>query len=973
MSDNISTILDNMTLYLNNPALIQRDLFSHLSKVTSGKVNIVDATNPFVFNMEAVTVCIAGFMAQDVAENRKQYAFAAQLPDELYLHMSDKDYLGRFAKPSTAKAIFFFDKAEIINRMVEDPATGMKKLVIPRNTYITISEVTFSMQYPIEIRMPSHGGLQIVYINDKPSPLMALKTNVIEAVEAKSNGIDLLCFTVDLMQFSIQSLEVAPSPGAAFSVDMDVIDRFCYARVYVQNTNRTWTEIRTTHTDQVYDIAVPTAVLRLSGSNLLVRIPQIYMTSGGATKIRIDIYQTKGELNMDLGAYPTDATVITWFAIDKNDVTVFSTPLDSLRFVSVASDSRTQGGSGSMPFPELRQKVIDGATGDQVVPITNVSLASDIEDAGFSLVTNIDNVTNRALLATRAMPKPTDPNLITEAGASIEMISVSITSALTNKPVIDNGANVTITPETLYQSKNGVMSIVSDSKMAAINALTPELKALELTTGSYYYSPFHYVLDSSGLEFESRPYYLDKPTVETSAFISENDTTLLRVSTAGYVFTKNTAVTRDRMGYRLRITTSSSESFKALEDDQVFVQLAYIPPGESDRAYLNGTFAGKDPTTEERYFDFDLGTTFDVNSDHRIILNKFMMYVQEPHQSPTELTTTFDILYATNAVMSDKWTPKAVDKVLGNFLLPPQIYGITNDTITLRFGDSLKTLWAQARSVIAEMSWKRHETDKVRTYPEDVYKTDPVTGATMSVVNGELVYEILHRAGDTVLKSNGEVAYDYRIGDIVYDSFGNPVPSNPRGMEHQIDIFMIEGVYKFATEPSAVTYREELVDTVVSWVVDGLTDVREKLLEQTRLFFFPKATLGQIEVFTTDGFITSIEAAQALKVKLTVPLSVKKNKALLKNLSRTTTAIVSEYFDKETIAISEIERALKESYGDDVINVELSGLGGNKNYQVVSVVDTAKRCSIRKRLVALPDDSLIIEEDITIDPTSLRK
>lgn len=46
--------------------------------------------------------------------------------------------------------------------------------------------------------------------------------------------------------------------------------------------------------------------------------------------------------------------------------------------------------------------------------------------------------------------------------------------------------------------------------------------------------------------------------------------------------------------------------------------------------------------------------------------------------------------------------------------------------------------------------------------------------------------------------------------------------------------------------------------------------------------------------------------------------------------------------------------------------MQLSGLGGTLNLPALTILDDANRCSIRKRLVALSDDSLIVEEDVSI-------
>ena len=55
-----------------------------------------------------------------------------------------------------------------------------------------------------------------------------------------------------------------------------------------------------------------------------------------------------------------------------------------------------------------------------------------------------------------------------------------------------------------------------------------------------------------------------------------------------------------------------------------------------------------------------------------------------------------------------------------------------------------------------------------------------------------------------------------------------------------------------------------------------------------------------------------------------------------------------------------------EIYGNDAISVTVDGLGGSSNIQTVTMLNENERCSIRKKLVSLPNNVLIVEEDVNI-------
>jgi hypothetical protein len=58
---------------------------------------------------------------------------------------------------------------------------------------------------------------------------------------------------------------------------------------------------------------------------------------------------------------------------------------------------------------------------------------------------------------------------------------------------------------------------------------------------------------------------------------------------------------------------------------------------------------------------------------------------------------------------------------------------------------------------------------------------------------------------------------------------------------------------------------------------------------------------------------------------------------------------------------------LRAIYGNDVISFSLSGLGGVRNFDSITMVSEGDRCSIAKVLVALPSGELAVAEDVTVD------
>lgn len=961
-SETITALLANMEQYQYNPALIQRDILDHLEFVSSGKIQIVDPTNPFIAALESACCLTTFAISKNEALNRRQYSKVAQTYEEIYLHMSDRDYADRFASPSKTKIGLAFDQSEIMAKMVDDTVAGIRKLVIPRNTEITVSDVTFSLQYPVVIRQLAHGGLQVVYDTEVASPLLVLDTNVIDWETRRSGNIDWLYFEIEVEQFKIATVYESVSAATSIQIGTQLDDQFYYARVFYKSGSK-WVEMKTTHSDQIYDPYVPTAVVRVYDNIAIVTIPQIYITNQLVeSNVRVDFYQTKGNLSMDLGSYPLAAYSASWKAIDTAEQDVFVAPLSTMKNYQVFSTEVTTGGNDAIALDELRARVINNASGPIDLPITNVQMDVRLRKEGYEVVKNVDNITNRVFLATRQLPAPSNEKLITAASASIETMSTTIKAALQLGTVYDNESSITISPDTLYQNRNGVLNFVQTATIQNLLALAPDKRALAVTEGNFYYTPFHYVLDYSGAEFDVRPYYLDSPKAITKSFVSENDTTLLQVSTDSY------AIVRTATGYKLTVMTSSSDGFLALADDQVHAQLAYVPAGEKDYAYLNGVLIGKDESSGERVYEFDLATNYHIDSGDHLQLSKFTMYNTEPRLTGAALTTNFAILYATSAVLDTQWTPNVADEILGVHLLPDRIAAVTHEVIRLEFGKSLDTLWAKARSVIDETSYRRWETDVLRYYEKDVFETDPDTESTVFFdETGAPFFKVLHHKGDPVLDAQGVQQFHHRKGDVMLDPNGDPVVADVRGLLRQFDVMLLEGVYWFATDSTAIAYRTEMVDTFLAWMFNDLGELKKQTLDKTRLYFYPKATQGSIPVSILDGRSTTIDAGQSFVMDMYVTKSVYENDNLRKQLDKATVQIISNQLKNQTVSISAINKELSASFGDDVIDFKLSGLGDTLNLHVLTVMDDVARCSLRKRLKAQADNTLVVEEDITIN------
>jgi hypothetical protein len=875
------------------------------------------------------------------------------------------------------------DVLDLESMMVESANKSIRQVVIPRNTFFTVGGIHYSLEYPISIRKPKLADFQVVYHDDdKPSPLTPLSGNNIEyEIITAKNGLDYLRFTVPTLQFQIETRidTVSFSSGRHYSFEFE--DQFCLARVYIQTPPGIWKEIQTTHNLQVYDPNVETVCITVEGKVIRFETPLVYVQNETIKgKIRYDVYSTKGRLTTDLGRYSPEHFGATWNAIDTADITEEVKVLKEIKNIFIRSNTLVNGGRDTLSFKELRDRVMKNATGRQTLPITNAQAQVALLDKSYEIHTDIDTLTNRVFKACKSPPAPIDKTLITPASVSMSTVKIALEYSAGSVGVFDNGDSFTLSPSTLYRNKNGIVEIVSRQEYDELFASTPAKRSKLVTERSYHYSPFYYVLDATTSTFEVRPYHLSTPKIITKSFIAENYTAGVQssISHAYGVFLYeefNADGSLKDQGYLIELKTKSNSEFRKLEDNQIGIQLSFQPTNKVNPVFLMGTWVETDILTRERTFQFRLSTKFDISIDDEL---SFISFADKETAAKTKanLKQKFNVFIMVfkrdnpGAVIDEGYTPSIMDDRIGKFQLEEGIKAlvIAQETLEIEFGKSLKNLWCQSRSNVAEVKYETYQADVQALYEEDVYSCDSATGYKFNFdSNGKIIPGLLHKKGDPVLDNDGLPVYQYRKNDVVYkNGTPSPTPGYKRYLTRFVDILTIEGAYYFATDSVTAEYKKLIRDTFVTWITSELAEFEEHLLEQTKIYFNPKSNAGNVRVLTPGNLEATIESAQSLKVKLHVPPTTYNDYQLRDALIRSTISVIDEMFKSKIVSVSDIEQALKEKYRSDVLNIELEGVTGQSGYAMVTVLDEANRLGIKKKLVTLADGVLTVEEDISV-------
>lgn len=968
-------ILDSLETIRLNPGAVQRLILQDLEDSLGKKYALAEANNPVVFVMEQAVFLSTAAMQQAETLTRKQFPSLAASWNDLYAHVSDVDTVGSFATPGKVKLIVYLPLDEIKTKAVTVAnSNGLRMLTIPRHTEITVGEHSFTMQYPINIRLYRHGTISVIADTTSPSPLQTLDSNFLQYWQANIGAEPFLAIEIPILQMKLTQTSINLTSVSGFKKDVVFNDKYVYTRAFIRSDNETtWQEIYTTLSDMVYDPAKPTVALKVSPGNLQVTIPQIYFNNGLIKdNIRLDVYTTKGNSNLVLSNFQRTAFKYKWLDYDADNKNAFSAPLDNFTKLIVVSDDTVTGGVDGRTFAEQRERVIHRDAITEGLPITPRQLSSKITDLGFSKVTNLDNVTDRDYLATRLLEAPTDGSTVTGAGATIITHSISLRELASAKTVRDNGNRLTVLPNTLYQLNNGLLEIIDKDVVDVLRKpqfTTPDALTNIVNNSSFYYSPFFYVHNQDNSEYSVRPYRLDSPTITSRNYVGDNPGLLLNANSINHEL----RILPDYSGYSLWVELEANDAFKQLSPDQVHCQLSYKDPSGNNRLWVTGTMVNAiDATTgkpvNNRYvYRFDLLTNWDVDDNHCLFFNSTVMAVP--------LKADFDFVVVVKNHLPPDATLTDIDSnfkasLLNGFDYQATYVGLTHEKLSIEFGTYMKHLWQSCRSSITSDMYKVYDSDVQAVYADNVYETDQ-NGNIAINWNSELnklEYTILHHKGDLRTDEFGNPIYAHRAGDIFLDEFGQPVIiGGEKSILRLFDIFLVDGKYYFTTADSSIDYRTKFVDDIVNWSEIQLASLSKQLLERTNLYFYPKSTVGYLSVLADDGAIVNVPADQSFYIRYTVSEDVDKNTDLKATITATTAKVLlSTLRASTTRSHSDLVDALKTAMGDDVMGIELTGFM-NDLYKTISLVDQSMSPSIAKRLIASSNLTLSVEDDITVE------
>lgn len=964
MASTLKEILGELATYRYNPLAVQERMLDGLKTAMGNPddIEILDPSDPVVFSLEASVVTAAAAIEHDYACLRKAYPQAAEDYNDLYGHMSDVDYLDRFALPSTVPFTFVIGLDELKNKAVPLISRETRRLVISRDSRISIGGYPFTLQYAIELRVLPYGGIQIIYNTDIPSPIATLSSNTLQwtvrTVPKDGVPLEFIQIEIPTMQYDIVANSSQIVAGTSFRQTYAYPDKFFYARVWMRKGLK-WVELKTTHSQEVIDANEVTAQLRVRDGVLDVYIPDIYVRNGLASgEIRTDIYFTKGKLDLDLRAY-TNASEYEIKFRDLNGETPseYVSPLEVITFKQVFCNNVVSGGRNELSFADLRRRVIDNALGGRLLPISDEQLKSTLNDMGYDVTKSVDFVTDRIYHASSELLPSTIPELSTPIGTINGIFQTSYNELAKLPSVHDNGNRLTITPKTLYEERDGRVYLDTLGNVDYYKMLSPGERARIINSRRLLFTPFHYVLDNNANVFEARPYYLSKPTVDNKRFVHTNTKLNLDVGVGDYALEKVDG------GYRLLVLTRSGETYRSLRDDQCEAQICFTPRGYSeDYARLDGKLISRNDD-KERLYEFFISCNMDVDRNHDIIVESFILFGDKPTPIPMQLNADIEVIFLVNNYTTPEYRPSSIDKVAAGQNRTSK--GVTHERLRFNLGNYLPALWANARSVVGSVDYMRYDKDVIGVYDRNVYAVNPVDNMpVLEVVNGKPQLKIAHYRGEQMKNPDGTPYIEHVAGSIIYGEDREPIIKNPRGVLRRIEMFLFDGRYAIADAVEIAPHVETVTGALTKAILSDIPAIGGQLRDKTELFVYPKNTFGLVRVRLADSTIAKVDSEVGFTVRYYVTNEVRRNTNLLSNINNITREVIVANLGKKTLSASSILADLRARIGDDVIDVEMAGWGVNQDQYIYTVLDNSDKLTLKKKARVNPDNTISIVDDI---------
>ena len=106
-----------------------------------------------------------------------------------------------------------------------------------------------------------------------------------------------------------------------------------------------------------------------------------------------------------------------------------------------------------------------------------------------------------------------------------------------------------------------------------------------------------------------------------------------------------------------------------------------------------------------------------------------------------------------------------------------------------------------------------------------------------------------------------------------------------------------------------------------------------------KMYLYPTNTFGDTTAVVGEVQTTVVAIEQALNVSVYMTQVEFNNVTIRPALTQAIKQTLSDYLDRSIISISDIISRLRETMGAGILSIEVTGLGGSNNFNVLTIKD----------------------------------
>ncbi|CAH0448062.1 hypothetical protein SM033_00238 [Vibrio phage vB_VpaM_sm033] len=939
--------LNSLSTHLeSSPASIFELGLEMLGEAYNGEYDVVDITQPSIALLATTATINAGAIMRAESLSRREFVKLAQTWEDLFPHMSSADHLDRFAKPSEDVSLTLaFSAEEIRSVAIEDSASGMKKIVIPGDSYFEVSNTAFYLGYPIEIFVMDDGQFRARWDDSVASPLRELVTNHVPSKLAILGDQEVLILQPTAIQLRPSTSTQAISDVSGYTSEIGFQDNFYAARIYTKQ-GEVWSEIQTTFDEQVFDAAEATARLQVTGNKLRIKMPEIYFTNSNiGNTIRVDVFTTKGKI--DLGLADFDASVWSGELQSlSSETTEFEDAVLGLTVRTVMSRDRTIGGTDGITFEQMKSNLINGdSSKDKSRSFDELKVALNKE--GMGVERQKDVITNRTFVATKKLEVPETIGVTAGTGTAAARVEINLDRDDLNAHIVRTGTLATIKPNALYTKEDGVVRIMSDQETISFNNLSIYEKADYLNENSYFYTPFHYVIDETFTTNNLRGYYIAEPVVDTVNNLNQNPNVGFTVNTSETSLTYN----EETQVYVISIVAETPNF-----GERTIAVLNYTDPVSGSQWDIVGERTIID--SAQTRFDFEFTNELDIDSKH-FFSSMGWSGNGAPRISLEE--SSFDLVYLNTTAAGTS----AFDYVLAKNALGGTYTAINHEKLDIVLGNHLESLYTPMRVVLTDPTYATWPYDVPDLYEETKYE-EGITGKILQEnEDGTFDFKKEYEQGEQVV-IDGELQWLHRKGDLMVDEItGLAIEEVPGGLAFECRLALIDAAFRFGSTLELTSYSKSIPQTLVSTLKGPVARVKQSLLEETELFFEPVSDKVDALATLEAGRQALINTALSFKVRIRLTDSAYQNSSIRDRIRTSLISILNTELTNRDFYVSRLYANLRNLSPENIKSIEIDS--PIPDAQMAQLQEENASFTLASKVLVLANGEMDIVDDVDIE------